>query len=176
MDSGLQNLRQELQNAIDGMPGADLCRHPAPGKWSVAEILEHLYLSYTGTAKGLEKMLERGNPLATKPSMRHRVRSLVVFGFNYLPSGRESPPAARPKGLPCDKVVAEFGEALAGMDALLLQGEMRLGRTTALLDHPIMGPFTATQWRKFHCIHGRHHLKQIVHLRQLILSGGRCGR
>jgi len=25
----------------------------------------------------------------------------------------------------------------------------------------VLGPLTASQWRKFHWIHGRHHVKQI---------------
>jgi hypothetical protein len=35
-----------------------------------------------------------------------------------------------------------------------------------LLDHPILGPLNATQWRKLHLVHGRHHLKQLLHLRE----------
>jgi hypothetical protein len=35
-----------------------------------------------------------------------------------------------------------------------------------VLDHLILGPLTAAQWRKFHWIHGRHHVKQILRLRE----------
>jgi hypothetical protein len=29
----------------------------------------------------------------------------------------------------------------------------------------ILGPLTGAQWRKFHLVHGRHHVKQVLHLR-----------
>jgi hypothetical protein len=29
------------------------------------------------------------------------------------------------------------------------------------LDHPFIGPLTADQWRKFHWVHGRHHIRQM---------------
>jgi len=165
MDSGLERLKQSLYSAVDGMSSEQLRRQPA-GKWSAAEILEHLYLSYTGTIKGLERMLESGQPTATRPSLRQRARSFVVLGLNYLPNGREAPPMTRPKGLPPDKVKNDLGEKLAAMDSLLAQGETHFGRSAPVLEHPILGPLTARQWRKFHCIHGRHHHKQILRLRE----------
>ena len=62
---------------MEGMSSEQLSWH-LPGKWSAAQVLEHLYLTYTGTTKGLEKVLTRGAPLATKPSMAQRVLTFVV--------------------------------------------------------------------------------------------------
>jgi len=47
------------------------------------------------------------------------------------------------------------------MDASLADAERRFGHRTRVLFHPILGPLTAQQWRRFHLVHGRHHLKQI---------------
>jgi hypothetical protein len=30
-----------------------------------------------------------------------------------------------------------------------------------MLDHPILGPLTVDQWRKFHVVHTEHHVRQI---------------
>jgi hypothetical protein len=43
--------------------------------------------------------------------------------------------------------------------------EARFGIGVDLLDHPILGPLTAAQWRKFHLVHGLHHTKQVLRLR-----------
>jgi hypothetical protein len=51
------------------------------------------------------------------------------------------------------------------MDELIAKWEARHGKQTRLLDHPVLGPLTARQWRKFHWVHGRHHVKQILRLR-----------
>ena len=54
MDAYLQRLQQAIQSATQGMTGEDLRRH-REGKWCTGEILEHLYLTYTGTTKAFER-------------------------------------------------------------------------------------------------------------------------
>ena len=91
MDPRLQKLQQEIASAIAGMPAEEMSAH-APGKWSASEILEHLYLTYTGTIKGFQRVVEAGKPLAaTSSTWTHRARTLVVVGFGHLSSGRKSP-------------------------------------------------------------------------------------
>ncbi|MGC1373876.1 MAG: DUF1569 domain-containing protein [Candidatus Sulfotelmatobacter sp.] len=165
MDARLEQLRRTLDLAIDGMSPEQFNWHPA-NKWCTAEILEHLYLSYTGTLKGFEKALQAGKPLATRASIRQRTRALVVFGFDYLPDGREAPAPTRPKGLPPETVRNELPQKIVAMDALITQCEARFGSATRLLDHPVLGPLTGVQWRKFHLLHGLHHQKQIARLRE----------
>lgn len=162
----LENLREALLSAIDGMSDEQMCWHPAD-KWCAAEIMEHLYLTYTGTIKGFEKVMQAGKPLATRSSMAHRRRFLVVIVFGYLPSGRKAPPMALPKGLPLEQVRNEIGAKIVTMDHIIAECEARFGRRTKLLDHPILGPLTAREWRKFHVVHGRLHEKQIQRLRQM---------
>jgi Protein of unknown function (DUF1569) len=165
MDARLEQLQRSLDSAIEGMSAEQFIWHPA-NKWCAAEILEHLYLSYTGTAKGFERMLEAGKPSATRASISQRIRRFVVLGFNYLPSGREAPAQTRPKGLSSEKVRNGFAEKIAAMDAAITQGEARFGSSARLLDHPFLGPLTGAQWREFHLLHGLHHQKQIARLRE----------
>jgi hypothetical protein len=164
MDSHLQKLKEALESAVEGMSSEQLTWHPA-GKWCAAEVLEHLYLSYTGTIKGFEKVLTSGKPLAARASMKNRVQTFVAVGFGYLPEGRKAPSNTQPKGLSVDKVRNEVGDKIVAMDAIIAECESRFGRRVRLLDHPILGPLTASQWRKFHLVHGRHHEKQLLKLR-----------
>jgi hypothetical protein len=103
VDSRLVKLRESLESAVDGMSSEQLRWHP-PGKWCAAEVLEHLYLTYTGTIKGFERVLANGKPLSTRASVAQRVATFVVVGLHHLPAGRESPGVARPKGLPIEQV------------------------------------------------------------------------
>jgi hypothetical protein len=165
MDSRMEKLKHAVELAIEGMSSEQLSWHPA-GKWCAAEVLEHLYLTYSGTIKGFERVMEAGKPLATRASMAQRLRTLVVVGFNHMPSGRTAPATTRPRGLPAEKVRNEVGLKIVAMDAIIAQCETRFGRGVDLLDHPILGPLTATQWRKFHLVHGMHHAKQLLRLRE----------
>jgi uncharacterized protein DUF1569 len=165
MDSRLAKLKEGLESAMEGLSGQQMSWH-APGKWCAAEVLEHLYLSYVGTINGFERLMKAGKPLATRASMSHRVQSFVVVGVGYMPPGRKAPAVAEPKGVPMEKVRSEIGAKLVAMDAIIAESEARFGGRVRVLDHPILGPLSAPQWRKLHVVHGQHHLKQLLRLRE----------
>ena len=166
MDAYLQRLQDAIASATLGMSAEDLARHPE-GKWSSAQVLEHLYLTYTGTVKGCERCLQAGQPLARTPLLKDRMKAFVVTGLGYLPNGRKAPERTQPRGMLPDEITREIGLRISVMDDLITQCEARFGKSTPVLDHPFLGPLTARQWRKFHWVHGRHHMKQIQELRQL---------
>lgn len=164
MDSHLEQLHKAITAATAGMSGEELQRH-APGKWSAAEVLEHLWLTYTGTVRALGRCLEEGRALGSTPTWGQRARILAVTRLGYLPTGREAPKMARPRGMPAEQVLAEIGTRIEDMDRVIGECEARLGKKARVLDHPFLGPLTAAEWRRFHWVHGRHHLKQIWKLR-----------
>jgi Protein of unknown function (DUF1569) len=165
VDSRLQRLQEEIAAVVAGLSAEQLSWHP-PGKWCAAEILEHLYLSYTGTVKGFERVARAGKPLGSRQSWRQRRQTLIVVGLGYMPPGRQAPQVARPRGVPQETVLAEIGPKIAEMNDMIALCEEKLGSRSKLLDHPILGPLTAPQWRKLHLVHGLHHLKQIRRLRR----------
>ncbi|MGA9510707.1 MAG: DUF1569 domain-containing protein [Candidatus Sulfotelmatobacter sp.] len=164
MDSLLEELKRALESVVEGMSNRQMSWHPAE-KWSAAEVLEHLYLTYTGTIKGFERVLNAGKPMVGRASLKQRLRTLVVLQFSYLPNGRKAPKQTVPRGLDFETVRTEVVQKLQAMDEIIAHCEARFGRGK-VVDHPILGPLTAAQWRKFHWIHGHHHVKQILKLRE----------
>ena len=164
MDRYLEQLQQQIAASISGLSADQLRRHE-PGKWCMEEILEHLYLTYTGTLKGFQRVSEARKPLTTTQTWKQRGRTLIVVGFGHMPSGREAPPVSRPRGLRPEKVLAEIGPTIGEMDDQIARCEQSFGSRRKLLDHPILGALTGAQWRKFHLVHGMHHVKQIRRLR-----------
>jgi hypothetical protein len=160
MDSHLEHLQQELEDAI-GRVGTSGPAQAPPGKWSAAEILEHLFLTYQGTNRGLAKCLERGASLATRATLKHRMATLLVVNLGYLPSGRKAPDRAMPRGMPVGEVQQGIVKELEKMASGLDECEHKFGVGTKIMDHPFLGPLTAEEWRKFHWVHGRHHLRQL---------------
>jgi hypothetical protein len=167
MNPHLARLQLEIAEATAGFEPQQLSWHQ-PGKWCAAEILEHLYLSYSGTIKGCQRLLERGKPLASRPSLKNRAQSFVVVNLGYMPTGRNAPEAARPRGLDKQKVVTEIESKVAEMDSILSECAAKFGARARVLDHPLLGPFSIWQWRKFHLVHGLHHGKQIRNLARQI--------
>ena len=134
------------------------------GKWCTGEVLEHRF-NYTGSIEGFSRVLEAQKVRVTPPRWKLRRNKLVVLGFGYLASGREAPLFARPRGLAVENVLAEIVAKI---------GEMaRYHRTLRTV--PGQGQLAGSsdpgaahgraQWRKFHLVHGLHHLVQIRRLR-----------
>jgi len=63
--------------------------------------------------------------------------------------------------MPTEDVLPVIFAEIEQMDSGLKECERRFGIKTKLMDHPFLGPLTANQWRKFHWVHGRHHVRQI---------------
>lgn len=148
------------------MTGSQFLRHPE-GKWSASEILEHLARAFGGTTKGLRRCLDAGGSSAGSPTLKNRVAATMVVGLGYFPTGRLAPERTRPKGIPPEEAMQSIRENLTAMDEALAECEERFGRHDAILDHPVLGPLTVAQWRKFHWMHTRHHMKQVMKRRAM---------
>ena len=171
MHSHLQKTRDAIDQATNGMTLEEMTWHP-DGKWCSAEILEHLALAFGGTAKFLSKVAADGKCVASKLTLKQRVGIAVVTGGEFIPGGRKAPAGVTPKGsVPPDQVLPTLRKYLADMDEAINACEGKLGTKVRIADHPVLGPLTVSQWRKFHMVHTRHHMKQIVALRAAMKSG-----
>src|SRR5215813_8200347 len=166
MGSSLDQMRAAIAAAINGMSRDDLLRH-AEGKWCTAEILEHLNLTYIGTMKNLQRCVIAGQTLASSDRSSKRWRRIVLTRLRLFPKGRTSPERVRPRGMPPEQVTIEVMQNLARMDEIIRQCESRFGGNRPIADHPMLGPLTAEEWRGFHVAHGKHHVRQILKLKQL---------
>ena len=164
MNIYLQHIQGAIAEATRGMNAELLTRHPE-GKWSVAEILEHLDRTYKTTIPHLQKCLDAGQPTAGHPTLAQRVAVGIVVRAGYMPGGRKAPEYAVPRGLPPDEVLRNLPAHIADMDRVLAECERRFGAHCKLANHFVLGPLTAEEWRKFHWVHTRHHMKQIARLR-----------
>lgn len=132
------------------------------GQWSIAEIVEHLDRTYTGTTRGFERCLEAGAPRVTAATPKTRVRKLVVVTLGFFPTGIEAPRHVVPSGeLTLSALVERVGAHLDALDKAAARAAERWG-AAPVLDHPLLGPFTVADWMRFHQVHTRHHQKQMA--------------
>ncbi len=169
MDAQLQQALDAIDAATRGMSGEQLVAHPE-GKWSAAGILEHLAIAFGSTARSLEKALASGQPKITPPTLYQRGAALLVAGLGYFPDGRKAPEFTTPKGMDGDTALKTIRENLLAMDGAITRCEERFGRSRKIANHPVLGPLSVPQWRKFHLVHTRHHMKQIKRLRSLFAA------
>src|ERR1043166_6439304 len=161
MSEYIPRLQEAIVSAMRGMTREEMLRE-RQGKWSIAQVLGHLYLTYTGTVKGCERSLASPSSLATPQTAKQRVMTLVVVRLGFYPHGIQSPQQVRPKGIPVEQVISDISRQIAVMDESLARCEQQLGRHNKLFNHPMLGALSAEQWRKFHWLHGRHHIRQIL--------------
>ena len=161
----LQQTQDAIEAAASGMTTEQLGKRPAEGKWSAADILEHLARAFSGTVPGLEKCCDRDRTIAKPATMYERLATVLVINLGYFPSGRPAPAMTIPRGMQPEESMNVIRHSLSAMDELFSHCEQRFGNAK-LMNHPALGPLSADEWRKFHWLHTRHHMKQIVALRQ----------
>jgi hypothetical protein len=156
----LQQCLAIIEDATRG-GGAECCTRRNPSQWSVAEVVEHLQRAYLGTAKGFERCVEKGMPIATGQSAKQRFYSFALIHLGMFPEGRQAPKHVIPTGeLDLGAVLAATRRDLERLDAAATKTRERFGGAK-VVDHPILGAFTVNQWLKFHLVHTKHHEKQI---------------
>jgi len=160
MISYLERLRRELEDVVGHADASELTVAP-PGKWSAAQILEHLFLTYKGTNGGLIRCLKQGRPLVTRATLKHRFATLLVVNLGYMPPGVKAPGMTVPGGMSLQETQRAIMPELQQMGLGLDDCEGQFGSRTKIMDHPLLGPLTAEEWRKLHWVHGRHHARQI---------------
>jgi hypothetical protein len=170
MNTAIQQLHHKLYAALQGLDAAQTQLHPIahPQKWSIQQIADHLLLTYASTATVLETRIAKGAPTLSQPTSSQRIKSFVVLQLGYMPNGRTAPEAVYPghaAPLSGDELTRLATEKLLRMDVNLDQAESLFGSTRAIT-HAILGPMCARNWRRFHCVHGAHHIQQILAIRR----------
>src|SRR5579883_560147 len=145
--------------------------HPLRGKatpanlpWTIQDVIEHLILTYRNTGELLDRYLERRSPSQKPREAKHRVLQFLIVRCGGFPRGVAAPEAVCPGR--CDMPPMTGDELCSCMRSELEKLDARLDECIRTFDktpfasHFVLGPMTAEQWRRFHFVHGRHHLRQ----------------
>jgi hypothetical protein len=137
-------------------------RGPA-GKWTAAQIVEHLALGLELSAKTFQTRRDRA-PMVRPRTPAEKIAKLLILGFGWFPPGRKAPSLT----VPASEITRETAEAhfLAGVATWReLERELLPARRHNLFaKHPRLGDLTLEEWIRFHRIHARHHARQIRRL------------
>lgn len=169
----LKTQRERLRRAVERVPRERRSEKPAPERWSVAEVIEHLSIVETRigrvfTAK-LEEARAAGNVVSETDEspvvgtidmdrLLDRTRRITA-GEPSRPSGTLDPDAAwaaleRARDSLCDSVRAADGLALGAI----------------VHPHPVLGPINLYQWIAFVGGHEARHAAQVIELSELLAT------
>jgi hypothetical protein len=156
----LEELPTLVLGPLRGRSDGDWERGPE-GKWTPAQIVEHLALGLTLSAAKFEERRQHG-PMVRRPrSPAEKIAKLFIFGLRWFPPGRKAPERTVPPPQML-RVVAE-GHFLAGLAAWerIERDLLPSRRNDLFVKHPRMGDLTMEEWMRFHRIHAQHHARQI---------------
>jgi hypothetical protein len=167
VNAAFQQMSEAYVTKLAGRSGEACQMHPQSdaAAWSMQDVVEHLVLTYRASVTHLEKYLQRGSPTTRRADWKQFAARVIVVDLGRFPHGKPAPEAVRP-GL-CGIAAMDgkelgilFGEELRVLDEELVRCEKLFG-ARAFAPHFRFGPLSAKQWRKFHLVHGRHHLAQM---------------
>ena len=168
----LHQLQRELAASLHNLDATQTQLQPPsrPNKWSIQQIVEHLFLTYSGTETAINARLTKRTPTRARPTLTHRVFQIAVTRCGYFPTGRKAPEMVTPQPtthpLSGDDLTQATAEHLSHLDLLFTEAETLFGPGSQCASHAVLGPLNINQWRKFQLIHGEHHLKQIAAIRK----------
>lgn len=158
--SALAGLPALVLAPLRGRSDAEWQRGPA-GKWTPAQIVEHLAIGLVWSAEKFRARREREPMQRRRLTPAERIAKFLILGVRWYPQGRKAPEGS----VPAADVTRAGAEAhfLAGVAAWeQLERELLPGRRSDLfVKHPRLGDLTLEEWMQFHAAHARHHARQI---------------
>ena len=171
MNPTFDQLDRKLSSALQGLDAqqTQLRLTADPSCWTIQQIAEHLLMTYASTGASFETRLAKGTPTLSRPTAAHRIAQFVTITLGRIPRGRKAPPEVTPAAstapLSGNQIIAITHDALTSLDQTFNQAELAFG-SHRCLSHFILGPLSASQWRRFHLAHGNHHIRQIAAIRR----------
>lgn len=151
-----------LNDAVEAIPREQRGVKPAPDKWSVADVLEHLSIVETNIAKLIAKRVAEGRAAGVGPERETRTVLWTLDSARVL-DRRERIEAAdpvQPRGLDADAAMAALSKAQAAIrEAVIAADGLALGEITH--PHRVFGPLDMYQWIAFTATHEMRHILQI---------------
>jgi hypothetical protein len=145
---------------LAGRPEASWQQAPR-GKWTSAQIVEHLALALEMSAKTFASRRDKEPMMRRGTTLRERVGKVFTFGLGRFPPGLKAPERTTPPAQVDGRTAeAHFRNALAAWDAVE-RDLLPARRNDLFVKHPRLGDLTLEEWARFHVVHSRHHARQI---------------
>jgi hypothetical protein len=154
-------VREALRREIQGLSGEQLLFQPAPGKWSIGEILDHLHLAERSITRVLSKLLQQaaGRGLIGEPGSMDSLPCQLDLVTYSQPA--DAPESVRPSpGRPLPQLLASLEESRGRLLEVASRADGRVvGNVT--IRHFQLGELHFYQWLALEAAHETKHLAQI---------------
>jgi tetrahydromethanopterin S-methyltransferase subunit G len=169
-----QSAFREVTAELEQFDSTSANVHPwgRPHCWSVHQVVEHLVLSMDYTRNALEDRLAKGRPGRNLQRSRTEwALQLMILSAGHMPKGVGAPHEITPKaGMPpagVRELTDRLENSIESLDLTLDGCRQRFGMER-VGRHFLLGPLRVDQWRRYHVLHLRHHLRQMADVRETL--------
>ncbi len=161
----MKDSHAETLAALESLTDAQLKFKPAPERWSVLEVAEHIALTEGQLFAAMEKALNA----PVNPEWEAKTKGKTQFLEDVL-AGRKGKASAPENIVPSgklsrDEVVAKLKEGRAKSLKFIETTELPLKAHTFDHPFPVFGTLNAYQWLVYIPLHNLRHNKQIAEVR-----------
>lgn len=151
-------IRNQLFDTISGLTDEQLNKHPEEGRWSIAQVMDHLYLMERAITKGIADTLaaDVSKKAAVKPIHLAVDRSLKVEAPAYLEPSSEF--------LTLESMTEKLTQSRELLSEVTIHAEEE-DLVNKSFPHPIFSNLSLKQWIPFVGIHELRHIEQIEELK-----------
>jgi hypothetical protein len=130
------------------------------GKWSIAQIVEHLAIAFDLVATGFAALPETESK-EREATPAQAVLRHALLGSGELPEGLRAPDISHPSDDPDPElVVARFRMGIEQTRALV-EDWPEERQISSFLRHPVLGDLNLPEWVRFHFVHCTLHARQV---------------
>ena len=171
----LDRTRARLLQTVEGLTGEQRAFRPAPDKWTVAQLCDHLAIVEANILNLVSRVLAKAEESGTARAADAPFAPVSIDEFVEQTRGVKlnAPEAVRPgDSRPLADSLAALRESRAALHALRPRLERADGHALRF-PHPSWGPLNLYQWLLFVGAHEDRHLAQIEALKETM--GGHRG-
>jgi len=170
----LDSTRSALNEAIESVPPARRSERPAPERWSVAEVLEHLNLVESRLSRSMANWIDEARNTGLGPETEENtvLDSLNREGIADRSRRVTAPGPVQPSAtLDAEGAWAALQASRAQLRAAFVSGD-GLALNQIERPHPFFGPINLYQWMVFVGSHEARHTAQIREIAVELASQG----
>jgi hypothetical protein len=168
MHAVLERVVSQIASEVAGLDTETTQLHPKglDYKWNAQQVVEHLVLGYRMTSGALQTRLNKGRLSRNqKRTYLQWSLQLMILSFGALPQGvpaleETTPTAGQFTAMSGRQLGDLLRQEIEAMDLVLDSCRRKFGMER-VATHPWLGPLRVDQWRRFHVVHGYHHLNQL---------------
>jgi uncharacterized damage-inducible protein DinB len=171
--SYLDSERTALADAVALVPTELRDQQPGPDRWSVAQVLQHLFIIEKRIATGVTKWVgdARAAGLGPEAEVSSVLNSLDLGLIADRSKRRNAPEEVRPGGdLDAASAWASLEKTRAALRAGVLPGD-GLALSEVIQPHPVLGPINLYQWLLFVGSHEVRHTGQVREIAAELKAG-----